>query len=89
MYYGNGDSFVFSVTPIMKVYHWTEANNYFIISHLTTLGIGGGGEGFAFELDDTLDKGVSNRSATYDNDRLSGKEFFKCINVELWTIEGL
>jgi hypothetical protein len=53
------------------------------------LAMGGGGDGFAFQLDDELDTGVSNRSGTYENKQLSSSEFFKCLNVEVWTLETL
>mmetsp|Transcript_19754 Transcript_19754/g.36776 ORF Transcript_19754/g.36776 Transcript_19754/m.36776 type:complete len:514 (-) Transcript_19754:203-1744(-) len=45
----------------------------------------GGGEGFAFFLNDDLRTGQSQRSQTYNNKRLSKEEFFSCLNVEVWT----
>jgi hypothetical protein len=51
--------------------------------------MGGGGDGFAFQLDNELDTGVSNRSATFDNDQLSSSEFFKCLNSEVWQLGEL
>lgn len=48
----------------------------------------GGGEGFAFQLDEELDTGVSNRSGTYHNQQLSSSEFFKTLNVEVWLLES-
>ena len=50
--------------------------------------MGGGGDGFAFQLDDELDTGVSNRSATFNNETLSSSEFFKCLNVEVWMLDS-
>ena len=50
--------------------------------------MGGGGEGFAFQLDDELNTGVSNQSETYRNPQLASNEFFKCLNVEVWTTES-
>lgn len=49
--------------------------------------MGGGNGGYAFQLDDELDTGVSNCSATFSNPILSSNEFFKCLNVEVWTLE--
>jgi len=49
--------------------------------------MGGGGDGFSIQLDDELDTGVSNRSATYSNETLSSSEFFKCLNVEVWVLD--
>jgi hypothetical protein len=88
-YYGNGESFVFSVAPHPEVYRWTKENNYFIISNSQSFGMGGGGEGFAFQLDDELDTGVSNRSATFNNNPLCSSEFFKCLNVEVWELDDI
>ena len=86
-YYGSAESFVFSLSPIAKKYKWTGANNYFVISDHNHFCVGGGGDGFAFQLDDELDTGVSNRSATFDNEQLASSEFFKTLNVELWFLD--
>jgi hypothetical protein len=88
-YYGNGESFVFTVAPETQKYKWTGANTNFIISNSKTLVVGGGGEGFALQLDDELDTGVSSRSATYENQQLSSGEFFRCLNCEVWNLDTL
>lgn len=88
-YYGNGESFVFTLAPEVQKYQWTGANTMFIISNPKTLVVGGGGEGFALQLDDELDTGVSNRSATYNNGQLSSGEFFRCLNCEVWNLDQL
>ena len=61
----------------------------FVISDFNCFAMGGGGGGFAFQLDDELDTGVSNRSDTYNNGQLSSSEFFKCLNLEVWFLEGV
>eukprot|EP01041_Mallomonas_annulata_P000361 gene361-661_t len=88
-YYGNGEDFVYSLTPKPEKFKWTGENDFFTISNTHQLAMGGGGEGFAFQLDDELDTGVSNRSDTYSNPILSSTEFFKCLNVEVWTLENV
>ena len=88
-YYGNGESFVFTVAPETQKYKWTGANTNFIISNSKTLVVGAGGEGFALQLDDELDTGVSSRSATYENQQLSSGEFFRCLNCEVWNLDTL
>jgi hypothetical protein len=86
-YYGSGESAVFSLLPHVNFYPWTKENNFFIISNMEQLAFGGGDEGFSWSLDDELDTGVSNRSATFRNKQLSSSEFFKCLNVEVWSLE--
>jgi len=87
-YYGSGESFVFSLTPSPKVYHSEGSNDMYILSSVDQLLMGGGGDGFAFQLDDELNTGVSNRSDTFRNPQLASNEFFKCLNVEVWTTES-
>jgi hypothetical protein len=86
-YYGNGESFVFSIEPTAQVHRWTGRNELFVLSNEHCFAMGGGGDGFAIQLDDELDTGVSSRSDTYDNHLLSSSEFFKCLNVEVWTLD--
>lgn len=88
-YYGSGESFVFSVAPNPEVYRWTQENSFFIISNSSSIAMGGGGDGFAFQLDDELDTGVSNRSATFNNNPLCSSEFFKCLNCEVWELDDI
>eukprot|EP00598_Pedospumella_elongata_P010053 CAMPEP_0185014934 /NCGR_PEP_ID=MMETSP1098-20130426/99573_1 /TAXON_ID=89044 /ORGANISM="Spumella elongata, Strain CCAP 955/1" /LENGTH=242 /DNA_ID=CAMNT_0027544041 /DNA_START=1297 /DNA_END=2022 /DNA_ORIENTATION=+ len=83
-YYGNGESFVFSVVPTPRVHKWTGKNELFVLSNPHCFAMGGGGEGYAIQLDDELDTGVSNKSDTFNNNVLSSSEFFKCLNVEVW-----
>ena len=85
-YYGSGENFVFQISPTPQVYRWTRENNWFFISDHNHLAIGGGGDGFAFQLDEDLDTGVSNRSATYNNNQLSSGEFFRVLNVEIFSM---
>jgi len=86
-YYGTGESFVFQISPAPKVYRWTRVNNLFFASDRFSLAVGGGGDGFAIQLDEDLDTGVSTRSATYDNEILSSGEFFRVLAVELWSLK--
>lgn len=88
-YYGSGESFVFTVAPEVRKYKWTGNNSMFLISNPKTLVVGGGGDGFALQLDDELDTGVSSHSATYDNPQLSSGEFFRCLNCEVWNLDSL
>jgi len=85
---GNGENFVFSISPEVECYKWTGLNDLFVLSNNDCFAVGGGGEGFAFQLDDELDTGVSNRSATFDNPQLSSSEFFKCLNLEVFKLDS-
>jgi hypothetical protein len=85
-YYGSGESFVFSLAPILQCYKWTGVNDLFIVSNSQTIAMGGGGDGFSWQLDSELDTGVSAKSDTYGNECLSSNEFFKCLNVEVWDV---
>ncbi|CAN0501362.1 unnamed protein product, partial [Ectocarpus sp. 12 AP-2014] len=76
-YYGTGESFVYSFHPSFKAHRWTGANDYFCISSDSWLAMGGGGGGFAFQIDDELDAGESNPSDTFGSPRLSSNEFFR------------
>ncbi|CAM9932955.1 unnamed protein product [Pylaiella littoralis] len=88
-YYGTGESFVYSFHPTFKAHRWTGANDYFCISSDSWLAMGGGGGGFAFQIDDELDAGESNPSDTFGNPRLSSNEFFRCLQVEVWYFSDL
>jgi Na+/glutamate symporter len=87
-YYGTGESFVFTLAPSANVYRSEGTNSLFVLSSVDQLLMGGGGDGFAFQLDDELNTGVSNQSETYRNPQLASNEFFKCLNVEVWTTES-
>ena len=82
-YYGTGESFVYSFHPTFKAHRWTGANDYFCISSESWLAMGGGGGGFAFQIDDELDAGESNPSDTFGSPRLSSNEFFRCVRLRL------
>jgi len=65
-YYGTGESFVFKVDDSkIQVFNWTGENEFFMASSSSHLGVGGGSSGFAFCLDDFLDRGTSNPCETY------------------------
>lgn len=53
-YYGNGESFVFSLVPSPAVYKWTGENELFVISNCRNIAFGGGGSGMHERLVLTL-----------------------------------
>ncbi len=48
---------MYSVVPTPQVYKWTGANELFTLSNDNCFAMGGGGDGFAIQLDDELDTG--------------------------------
>jgi hypothetical protein len=44
-YYGNGESFMFSLVPTPAVYKWTGENELFVLSNCRNIAFGGGGAG--------------------------------------------
>merc|ERR1711871_362057 len=89
-FYGTGESFVFSLRPHAVKYRWSGRNEYFCLSDGLRLAMGAGTDasgGFAFSLDEDLDAGISNESDTFNNKVLASNEFFRCMNIEVWTFE--
>ena len=82
-YFGNGETFMFTVSPRTRRYKWTRENSHFVLASHDMLGFGGGGK-FALYLDSSLEFGSSDRSDTFDNDCLAGSREFKCIKLEAW-----
>jgi hypothetical protein len=41
-YYGNGESFMFSLLPDVNFYHWTGKNQFFQCSRRDFISVGGG-----------------------------------------------
>ena len=84
-YYGNGESFLFTVHPQFKVYPWTRANDHFVLAAHDCLAFGS--EDAGIYLDSAFEFGSSKRSLTFDNEPLGSSIDFKCIKVEIWTFK--
>jgi len=82
-YYGSGESFVFSLSPELKFYHWTRKNNFFMCSRRDFISVGGGNH-FSLWLDSDFMNGSSNSSETFGNPTLSSMEDFQVSIVEVW-----
>lgn len=96
-FYGGGDSFLFSYSPIedkMKVFKPTGRNSYFVICDQDYVGFGGGGTGYGIWVDSGLLDGSSARSVTFGNDVLcsagrpgaGGEVDFELVGLEVWGI---
>lgn len=81
----------------VRVFRWTGANDYVALTETHYLSVGGGNDGrYGLWLDGKLDKGVSARSTTFDNNVLcddepgcsaDGKEgHFECLGLEVWAV---
>ena len=62
-------------------------NDFFAYFSNTNIGMGGGGAGFAFMLNEDMSQGTSAMSDTYGNSVLSFTEQFSCVQFEFWTFE--
>ena len=93
---GSADCFVFSLAPQREVFAATGDDTCYIIAADDRLAMGGGdggsdggAGGFAFCVDDALDRGTSARSSTFGNAPLAAADVFHCVDVELWAWTGL
>jgi len=82
-YYGTGETFLFTLRPKLSVYKWTQQDNYFILSSMQSLSIGGGGT-YGLWIDNEFHEGSSSECTTFLNSCLSSTQIFKCIYVEIW-----
>jgi len=82
-YFGNGETFLFTVHPTFARHNWTRANSHFVLSAADCVAFGGGGR-FALYLDSSLECGSSYACPTFGNECLAGSEEFKCIKLEVW-----
>jgi TLD len=65
-------------------YKWAGLNPYFQFSSETTLGFGGGGDGFSLFVGDDFSSGTSCRSQTFDNEELCSSSDFEVSQLEVW-----
>jgi len=80
--FGTGQSFVFTMTPQVKVFNWAGKHSHFFNAQSTQLGIGG--PKCAIWLDEKLRSGVSEECGTFGSPPLAKTTHFDCYGVELW-----
>ncbi|KAJ8288296.1 hypothetical protein COCON_G00009550 [Conger conger] len=82
--YGTGETFLYSFSPELKVFHWSGINSYFVRGHTDSLHLGCGGGHFGLWLDADLCHGCSLACDTFHNQPLSKKQDFLIHNLEVW-----
>ncbi|ETV99565.1 hypothetical protein H310_08224 [Aphanomyces invadans] len=83
LYYGTGESFVFTCHHKFELFPWTRKNTLLLFSDESTIAMGGGG-GFAWALNHDLSQGTSAPSMTFDNRCLASRCNFAVVNFEVW-----
>ncbi|KAI7873362.1 TLD-domain-containing protein [Mucor mucedo] len=86
-YYGTGECFLWKsscASPKIKTYPWTGKNDYMILSDSDYIAIGGGDGKFGLWLNSELEKGYSTTCPTFDNECLTFKPEFECMEMEIW-----
>lgn len=88
-YIGSEDSFVFTILPARQLFKAVNANNFYLLCDTSYFSCGAGGEGEAIRINEDLESGSSNRSATYANKKLNGEEAdvtFQCLEFEAYAL---
>lgn len=87
LFYGTGESFLFSFHPEFQVFPWTGENTFFVKGNNESLYIGGGDGNFGLWLDGDLYQGRTQPCKTYNNPPLTDTEDFIIKTVECWCFE--
>lgn len=84
LFYGTGESFLFTFDPDFARFPWTGDNMYFIKGNSDSLVIGAGDGMFGLWLDEDICHGRSQPCNTFANPRLSKEEDFVVKALECW-----
>ncbi|XP_068222738.1 oxidation resistance protein 1 isoform X9 [Palaemon carinicauda] len=87
LFYGTGESFLFTFHPQFEVFPWTGENTFFIKGNNESLYIGGGDGNFGLWLDGDLYQGRTQPCKTYNNPPLTDTEDFIIKTIECWCFE--
>ena len=90
-YTGSSDCFVFSLKPTLKVWYDQQVNDRYLLGEQDYFTVGGDGDGPAIWVNETLERGQTNCSATFANQLLNGgekgkDEQFDIHNIELYIL---
>ncbi|RLN37131.1 hypothetical protein BBJ28_00021934 [Nothophytophthora sp. Chile5] len=87
--YGNGRTFVFSLSPRMEAYMWSGLDSSYMYAHHEAIFVGGGRKGIALCLQLDERRGFTKACSTFDSPPLSECEDFRCQTIEVWGFSGL
>uniref|UniRef100_A0A0P4WCB2 Oxidation resistance protein 1 n=2 Tax=Scylla TaxID=6760 RepID=A0A0P4WCB2_SCYOL len=87
LYYGTGESFLFTFQPEFQVFSWTGENTFFVKGNNESLIVGGGDGNFGLWLDGDLYQGRTQPCKTFNNPQLTDSEDFIIKAVECWCFE--
>ncbi|XP_053653498.2 uncharacterized protein [Cherax quadricarinatus] len=87
LYYGTGESFLFTFHPEFQVFPWTGENTFFVKGNNESLIVGGGDGNFGMWLDGDLYQGRTQPCKTFNNSQLTDSEDFIIKAVECWCFE--
>jgi len=86
-HFGNGESFVFSLSPTFERYAWTGANENFAFGTNQYFAMGGTIGRYALYIDCSFHFGTSETANTFLNRRLSNNEEFQIRFLEVWVFD--
>ncbi|ETK90381.1 hypothetical protein F441_06001 [Phytophthora nicotianae CJ01A1] len=88
-FFGNGRTFVFSLSPHMNAYMWSGIDSSFMYTQRDAIFVGGGNKGIALclQLDDR--RGFTHACTTFDSPPLVDYQSFRAETVEVWGFHGL
>ncbi|POM63100.1 Oxidation resistance protein (ISS) [Phytophthora palmivora] len=88
-FFGNGRTFVFSLSPHMNAYMWSGIDSSFMYTRRDSIFVGGGNKGIALclQLDDR--RGFTHACTTFDSPPLVDYQSFRCETIEVWSFHGL
>uniref|UniRef100_H2ZXV2 TLDc domain-containing protein n=1 Tax=Latimeria chalumnae TaxID=7897 RepID=H2ZXV2_LATCH len=87
LFYGTGETFLFTFNPEFKIFPWTGENSFFIKGNLDSISFGGGSGHFGLWLEESLYYGRSHPCSTFNNCILSKTGDFYIRDIEVWIFQ--
>ncbi|KAL5491003.1 hypothetical protein EMCRGX_G016216 [Ephydatia muelleri] len=84
-FFGNGESFIFSLKPVNDCYRWSRETDLILRGTDHELAVGSGGGAYGLFLDGDLDRGSTATCTAFLNPPLTGGAHdFKCAAIEVY-----